>query len=123
MTSRPSRPTAGLIVAESTSGRFGTPWGMTSTRRVGTPYPLLSNVAAARDMTTVAATVSISSVRIVRSRGVGAWGIVWSVAIAGTSRARTKSRTDSPSAPPQIPKLCWIETTSAHLPRILAVAP
>jgi len=78
-------------------------------------------VAAERDITTVAATLEISSVRIARWRAVGVRRTVWSVATAGTSSAPTKSRTCSPSSPPQMPYSCWIETTSTHLPRIRAV--
>ena len=47
-------------------------------------------------------------------RSVGSRRTVCSVATAGTSSARTKSRTCSPSSPPQIPYSCWIETTSTQ---------
>ena len=55
ITSRPARSRAGLIVSASTSGRFGTPWGMTSMSCAATPYVPVRTCAAERDMTTVAA--------------------------------------------------------------------
>ena len=65
-------------------------------------------------MTTVASALATSSRRIARWFGVGSRRTVCSVATAGTSSARTKSRTYSPSSPPQIPYSCWIETTSTQ---------
>ena len=59
--------------------------------------------------------------RISRCRLVGLRSTVWSVATAGTSSSWTKSSTDSPSSPPQIPYSCWIETTSTQRARDLAV--
>ena len=115
ITSRPSTPRPGLTVAGSTSGRSGTPCGMTSTRRDRRRRRSSAGRPPTRDITTVAATRSTSSVRIgALARRSGPRRTVWSVATAGTSSARTKSRTYAPSSPPQIPYSCWIETTSTQ---------
>jgi hypothetical protein len=83
----------------------------------------LSSVAAERDMTTVAAAISISSDRTARCRTLGERTASWTVATAGTARARAKSRTNSPSSPPQIPDAYWIETTSTQAPSSRAARP
>jgi hypothetical protein len=46
---------------------------------------------------------------------------VWSVVTAGIFSARTKSRTYSPSSPPQMASPNWIEATSAQFFSEIAV--
>ena len=64
-------------------------------------------------MTTLAALASIRLIRTRRCPGDGVCGTVCNVATTGLFRAATKSSTNSPSLPPQIPYSCWTDTTRA----------
>ena len=115
--SRPSFATlaAGAALAAACTATFAVPARAQQKTPVYTPGALTPGFVSCTSTRQSSLNTALSSAQTYSTNALA-------YLTAGTVSARTKSRTYSPSSPPQLPYSCWTETTSAVSPSVRATA-